>query len=77
LTGALPLPDLHAGNGSFHLFNRDFSQLLRESPDVTIRVHDPVGAVAVELVGRLLDLFCLQPHAPVRSACRYHPPDEL
>src|SRR5713101_5978228 len=48
-------PDLHARNGGFHLLRGHLTQLLKEAPRVALRVDDPVGAVAVELVFRLLD----------------------
>src|SRR5690242_3414121 len=54
-TRALPCPDLHARKGCLHLLNCNLSQLLGQSPHVTLWVHNAAGAVTVELVSGLLD----------------------
>src|SRR5713101_4438571 len=48
-------PDLHARNGGFHLLRGYLTQHLKEAPRMALRVDDPVGAVAVELVRGRLD----------------------
>src|SRR6266851_976734 len=48
-------PDLHARDRGFHFLNSRLMQPLRESPRMTLRVDDTVGAVTVELICGLLN----------------------